>query len=100
MIIAQGKAAACLAVAQRRREAAALGSARPTSSPPFLWFAPKAFGANHKKGGKFVFDPLPRAALVPRLPWATLISSLWDFSRARTPGQRRPHWLRASDSDM
>ena len=39
--------------------------------------------AKPEKGERIVFRSEPRAALVPRWPWATILSSLQDFSLAR-----------------
>ena len=47
-------------------------------------FAPNAFGANRKgKKEVIILRSQPRAALVPRLPWAIIVSSLRDFRLAR-----------------
>jgi hypothetical protein len=74
MIIAQGQAA----------EAAALGKSHPVPTLPFFWFgAPACWRAKPEKGEGIIFRSEPRAALVPRWPWAIIISSLWDFSLAR-----------------
>ncbi len=73
-IIAQGKAA----------EVAALGNAHPEPTLPFFWFgAPAGWRAKPEKGEQIIFRSEPRAALVPRLPWAIIMSSLQDFSLAR-----------------
>ena len=75
MIIAQGQAA----------EAAALGKSQPVITLPFFWLgAPPGGTANPEKGEQIIFRSGPRAALVPRWPWATIISSLQDFSLARS----------------
>jgi hypothetical protein len=75
MIIAQGKTA----------EAAALGNAHPVPTLPFCWFgAPAGWRAKPAKGEQIIVRSEPRAALVPRWPWASIISSLQDFSLARS----------------
>jgi hypothetical protein len=75
MIIAQGKTA----------EVAALGNAHPVPTLPFFWFgAPAGWRAKPEKGEQIIFRSEPRAALVPRWPWATIISSLQDFSLVRS----------------
>ena len=74
-IIAQGKAA----------EAAALGRSSPVPTLPFFLFgAPAGWRAKQEKGEQIIFRSEPRAALVPRLPWAIIMSSLKDFSLARS----------------
>jgi hypothetical protein len=74
MIIAQGKTA----------EVAALGNAHPVPILPFFWFgAPAGWRAKPEKGEGIIFRSGPRAALVPRWPWASILSSLQDFSLAR-----------------
>jgi len=73
MIIAQGKAA----------EAAALGSVHPASSLPLFTVrraSSEAGATNREKGEEFIVGRQPRAALVARLPWGIMISSLQDFS--------------------
>jgi len=52
-----------------------------------LWRPPLPFPSTRpsrccqtRRGEKFPGDALPRVALVPHLPWATIISSLRDFS--------------------
>ena len=63
-------------------EAAALGKGRlkPNSFFPFWFGALGDAKPKGKKGG--ILAAQPRAAL--RLPWANIISSLWDFSLARS----------------
>ena len=74
MIIAQGKTA----------EAAALWKSRPVPTLPFFWFgAPADWRAKPEKGEGIIFCSGPRAALVPRWPWASIMSSLQDFGLAR-----------------
>jgi len=94
--VAQGKAAACRADfprrsirakagARRRREAAALGKKPPNPTSLFFhsglarhWRAKPEW----KKREEITLGPQPRAAR--RLPRAILISSLRDFSLARS----------------
>jgi hypothetical protein len=60
---------------------AALGKA-PLHPASFFLPVWRACGApNRKKKGRIVLGPQPRAALVPRWPWATILSSLRDFNR-------------------
>lgn len=39
--------------------------------------------AKPERGEQIIFRSVPRAALVPRWPWATIMSSLQDFGVAR-----------------
>ncbi len=76
MIVAQGKAA----------EAAALGKPRPNPLSLFsnlIWRA-EARQTRLEKREAIILCLLPRAAHLPRLPWATILSSLQDFSLTRS----------------
>ena len=73
-MIAQSKAA----------EAAALGKSHPVPILRFVWFGASAGRrAKPEKGEQILFRSEPRAAFVPRWPWASIMSSLRDFSLAR-----------------
>ncbi len=57
----------------------------PNPTSPFsnrVWRAP-ARQTRLEKGEGVILGLLPRAALVPRLPWAIVVASLQDFSRTR-----------------
>ena len=75
-IVAQGKAA----------EAAALGKEPPYPTSFFPSGLARLDAPNQKEKKSIIFRPQPRAALVPRLPWAILRSSLRDFNLARSAG--------------
>jgi hypothetical protein len=88
-IIAQGKTAALPRRSAAKAGGAALGNAHPEPTLPFFWFgAPAGWRAKPEKGEQIIFRSEPRAAFVPRLPWATIISSLQDFSLARIVDER------------
>jgi hypothetical protein len=74
MIVAQGQAA----------KAAALGKTPP--HPPSFFFsfrfgAPRARQTGRKKGEKIALDPQPRAALLPRWAWATILGGAVILTR-------------------
>ena len=74
MIPAQGKAT----------EVAALGKSHPIPTLPFFWCGASAgWRAKPEKGEGITFRSEPRAVLVPRWPWATIMTSLQDFGSAR-----------------
>jgi hypothetical protein len=85
MIIAQGKAADLPRRSAAKAGAATLGKSHPVPTLPSFWFgAPAGWRAKPEKGEQIIFRSEPRAAFVPRWPWATIISSLQDFSLARS----------------
>ena len=85
MIIAQGQAADLPRRGAAKAGAAALGKSHPVPTLPFFWFgAPAGWRAKPEKGEQIIFRSEPRAAIVPRLPWAGILSSLQDFSLARS----------------